>query len=220
MYPKKIVHKRSRIDTQLYIDILTWFVKESSHPGYLNTSIPKDCHQPLLVENNPTKNSTDNPSNKTVEANYKGGTYYFSTAQDPSQNTTVYGSSDIFALAMFQRSAPTLFAYSGTYAKNADMKIENILPFMFPFGIGGPKMEQRVKVSLELCIQVYMCLSLEKFMKGPTILVMNHIYSRQMSYKTGVMTCRSTVDGVPLSEKCSHYQEKILSKSMIITKKT
>jgi hypothetical protein len=200
---KQIVRKRSRIDTQLYIDILTWFVKESGHPGYLNTSVPEDCPQPLLVEDNPTKNNTDDPSDKTLEANYEGGTYYFSTAQDPSQHTSVYGSSDIFALAMFQRSAPTLLAYGGTYAKNADMKIENILPFAFPFGIGGPKMERRVKVSLELCIQVYMRLSLEQFMEGPTILVMNHIYNRQMLYKTGVMTCRSTVDGIPLGEKLS-----------------
>jgi hypothetical protein len=53
----------------------------------------------------------------------------------------VYGSPDIFALAMFQHSAPTLLACSGTYAKNADMKIENILPIAFPVGIGGPKMQ-------------------------------------------------------------------------------
>jgi hypothetical protein len=78
---KQIVHKRSRVDTHLYIDILTWLLKESGHPGYLNTSIPEDCPQPLLVEDFPTKNSTDNPTNKTVEANYEGG--YFSTAQDP-----------------------------------------------------------------------------------------------------------------------------------------
>jgi hypothetical protein len=31
--------------------------------------------------------------------------------------------------------------------------------------------------------------------------VMNHIYNRQMSYKTGVMTCRSSIDGIPLDEK-------------------
>jgi len=61
-------------------------------------------------------------------------------------------------------------------------------------------MERRVKVSLELCIRVYMHLSLEQFMEGPTILVMNHIYNRQMSYKTGVMTCRSTIDGIQLGE--------------------
>ena len=64
-------------------------------------------------------------------------------------------------------------------------------------------MKQRVKVSLELCIQVYMCLSLGQFMEGQTILVMNHIYNRQMSYKTGVMTCRSSIDGIPLGEKLS-----------------
>ena len=48
-----------------------------------------------------------------------------------------------------------------------------------------------------------MKLSLWQFMEGPTILVMNHIYNRQMSYKRGVMICRSTVDGTPLGEKLS-----------------
>jgi hypothetical protein len=95
---KQIVCKRSRVDTQLYIDILTLFVKEPGYPGYLNTSIPEDCPKPLLVEDIPTKNNTDEPANKTVEANYEGGTHYFSTAQDPSQHTSVYGSSDILPL--------------------------------------------------------------------------------------------------------------------------
>ncbi len=96
-----------------------------------------------------------------------------------------------------------LLAYGGTYAKNIDIKIENILPFAFPFGIGGPQMKQKVKVSLELCIQLYMCISLGQFMEGPTILVTNHIYNRHISYKTEVMTCRSSIDGIPLGEKLS-----------------
>jgi hypothetical protein len=45
-----------------------------------------------------------------------------------------------------------------------------------------------------------MRLSLGQFMEGPTILVMNQIYNRQMSYKTGVMTCRSSIDGIPLGK--------------------
>jgi hypothetical protein len=40
-------------------------------------------------------------------------------------------------------------------------------------------------------------------MEGPTFLVMNHIYNRQMSYFSGVMTCRSTVNGISLGEKLS-----------------
>ncbi len=104
---------------------------------------------------------------------------------------------------MFQRSAPTLLAYGGTYANITDVPMENILPFAFPFGIRGPKMKQRVKVSLQLCIQLYLQLSLTQFIEGPTILVMNHIYNRQTSYISGVMTCRSTVNGVSLGEKLS-----------------
>ncbi len=64
-------------------------------------------------------------------------------------------------------------------------------------------MEQRVKISLELCIQVYMHILLGQFMERPTILVMNHIYNRQMSYKTGVMICRSSIDGIPQGETLS-----------------
>jgi hypothetical protein len=62
-------------------------------------------------------------------------------AQDPSEATSVYGSLESFSLAMFQCSAPTLLAYGGTYANITDVPIENILPFAFPFGIGGPKMK-------------------------------------------------------------------------------
>ncbi len=53
------------------------------------------------------------------------------------------------------RSAPTLLALGGTYANNVEMNVENILPFAFPFGIRGSKMNCKVKVSLELCIQLY-----------------------------------------------------------------
>jgi hypothetical protein len=40
-------------------------------------------------------------------------------------------------------------------------------------------------------------------MEGPIILVMNHVSNRQTSHKSGVMICRSTVDGTPLGEKLS-----------------
>jgi hypothetical protein len=200
---KQIVRKRSKVDTQLFIDVITWFIQESGHPGYNKISVPKDCPQPCFVEDAETRNNTDDPANVALEANYEGGTFVFSSAQDPSEDTSVYGSTDRFAIAIMNRCAPTLLASGGTYANNVEMNVENILPFAFPFGIGGPKMKRRVQVSLESCIQVYMRLSLRQFMEGPTILVMNHIYNRQMSFKSGVMTCRSNVGGVTMGEKFS-----------------
>ena len=200
---KQIVHRRTVVDTQLFIDILTWFVTESEHPGYQNTTILEECPQPLFVEDKETNNNTDESINVNVETNIESGTYFFSSAQEPSDTTSVYGSSDKFALAMFQHSAPTLLAYGGTFVNIKEMNIENILPIAFPFGIGGPKMKRQVKVSHELCIQYYMRVSLPQFREGPTILVLNHIHSRHLSFKTGVILCRSTIDGVPLGEKLS-----------------
>ncbi len=43
---KQIVCKRSKVDTQLFIDVMTWFIQKSGHPGYNKMSIPEDC--PLL----------------------------------------------------------------------------------------------------------------------------------------------------------------------------
>jgi hypothetical protein len=49
-------------------------------------------------------------------------------------------------------------------------------------------------------------------MEGPTVLVMNHNYNRRMSYMSGVMTRRSSVDGIPLGEKLSTLSTEDLEK--------
>jgi hypothetical protein len=46
---KRINREQSILDTQLLIDIMTWFVQQSGHPGIRDTSIPEECPQPLLV---------------------------------------------------------------------------------------------------------------------------------------------------------------------------
>jgi hypothetical protein len=125
----------------MFIDIMTWFVQQSGHPGFKDTSILEECPQPLLVGDSDTNNNTNIFVNKNVESSYEGGTYYFSLAQDPSEATSVSGSSKRYALAMFQCSAATLLAYGGTYANITDAPIDNVLPFAFPFGIRGPKMK-------------------------------------------------------------------------------
>jgi hypothetical protein len=47
---KQIVCRRAVVDTQLFIGILTWFVEESGHPGFQNTTVPEECLKPLFVE--------------------------------------------------------------------------------------------------------------------------------------------------------------------------
>ncbi len=140
---KRIVREWSTLDTQLFIDIMTWFVQKSGHPGSKDTSIPDECPQPLLVEYRETYNDSIISINKNVELSYEGGTYSFSSAQDPSEATSVYGSSKRFALALFQHSAPTLLAYGGTYANITHVPIENILPFCLSFWYRRTKNEKK-----------------------------------------------------------------------------
>ncbi len=64
---KRIVSKRSKVDKQLFIDIMTWYVQQSGHPGFNNTSILHECPQPLLVEDKETMNNTNYSFDKTVE---------------------------------------------------------------------------------------------------------------------------------------------------------
>jgi hypothetical protein len=40
---KQIVCRRAVVDTQLFIDILTLFVKEIGHPGFQNTTVLEVC---------------------------------------------------------------------------------------------------------------------------------------------------------------------------------
>jgi hypothetical protein len=77
---RRIVKERSKVDTQLFIDIRTWFVQQSGQPGFSNTSILHECPQPLLVEDKETTNNANYPFHKTVETMYEGETYYFSSA--------------------------------------------------------------------------------------------------------------------------------------------
>ena len=62
-------------------------------------------------------------------------------------------------------------------------------------------MKQRVKVSFELCyaFRNTCVFPWDNLLKGQQ----NHIYNRQMPYKTGVMTYRSSVDGITLGAKLS-----------------
>ncbi len=71
---KRIVRERSKVDIQLFIDIMTWFVQQSGHPGLNNTSIPHECPQPLLVEDKETTYNADYSFDKIIETIYEGGT--------------------------------------------------------------------------------------------------------------------------------------------------
>lgn len=140
-----------------------------------------------------TTNNVDESASKEVEESFAGGNYYFSSPQDPNPDNSVYENGEKFTVAMLNQANPTLLVYGGKYANMAEIELENLLPFAFPYGTGTPKQKRPNRVSFQACIQRYMRLAMLQFMRGDVILVMNHIYGRQVSYQSGVMTSRSNV---------------------------
>jgi len=80
------------------------------------------------------------------------------------------------------------------------MNVEDVLPMAFPFGIGGPRMNRRINVLVEVCIQRYFQTAMPQLMRGDVVAVLSHIYSKKMSFNSGVITPRGIVDGVPLGK--------------------
>lgn len=203
---KRIVRERVVMDTELYMDILQYFIEKSGHPGFSGLPLPKDFPQPLFFEDDEVDNNTDAPMSPDVEKTFEGGTYYYSTAQDPSPETCVYPDEKQFAIAMFNQSSPTLLAIGGDYARMKELRVEDVIPFAFPHGTGGPKVKRRTPISQEACFQLYMRLAMRQFMRGDVILVLGNCYSRIHTFRSGIMLCRSQVNGVQLGETLSQFK--------------
>ena len=173
---KKIATKNCMVDTNLYTVLSEWFIKKSGHRGFTTVPIPDECPQPVIIVDEETQNNTDQSAKPDVEDRFVGGSYYFSSAQDPNPDNSVYENSNNFTVAMLKQTTPTLLVYGGKYANMVELDLENLLPFAFPYGVGTPKQKRPHHVSFQACIQRYMRLAMRQFMRGDVILVMNHIY--------------------------------------------
>ena len=101
----------------------------------------------------------------------------------------MYETSRKFACALVKRSAPTVFVQGGNFAEEHDLPVEAILPFAFPYGTDGSKTKHSTEISLKTCIQRYFCLVMPQFTTADVVLVLHQLFSQQLSYKTGIMTC-------------------------------
>jgi len=188
---RTIVRNRAILDTALYVDIMTWFIRVSGHPAYADLTPPEECPVPTILEDEANDNNTDAPQNPDVEQEYQGSTYTFTTSNDPTENMGTNSSPEQFTLSMMNRSSPLLLVRGGNYINAQELKLENVFPIQFPFGLGGPTQRRPTAVSKEAALQHYTRLSLKQFMRGDFLLVVLHMMNRIRSFTTGLTTCRS-----------------------------
>jgi hypothetical protein len=204
---KGIVRRQAEMDTDFFLDLLTWFVNESGHPAYKDVIPPEECPDPVvIIQDEDKQNNTDESEDPKVECRIEGKTYYFSNVdQGPNSESSVYDHNQQFLNAMLDNNAPIMLMYGGSYLKSHEINLEDVFPVQFPFGMGGPDLgiARKVPVSVEECLRHYCRLSLRQFMKPDFILVCYHILCRNASFKTGVIKCKSNFRGKSLTEKIS-----------------
>ena len=204
---KGIVRRQAEMDTDLFLDLLTWFATESGHPAYKDVVPPEEYPDPVvIIQDEDKQNNTDESQDPRVECRIEGKTYYFSNVdQNPNGGNSVFDNNNQFLNAMLDNNAPVLLMYGGNYLKSHEIHLEDMFPIQFPFGTGGPDLgiPRKVPVSIEECLRHYCRLSLKQFMRPDFILVCYHILCRNASFKTGLIKCKSDFQGNSLTEKLS-----------------
>ena len=85
---------------------------------------------------------------------------------------------------MLNQSSPALLAVRGDYANIRKLKIKNLLPFAFPYGMGGPKCSRRTRVSEEACLQRYLRLGMRQFMTVNVCLIIGQMNGRILYFRS------------------------------------
>ena len=117
----------------------------------------------------------------------------FTSLGDPTVNTGVYKNETEFTMAVLNGEDPSMLVYGGNYVSSGiELLLEIVFSMQFLFGIGGPKMKRPTQISQLASLQHYMRLSLPQFMRGYFLLVVLYMFNRIKSYKSVIITRRST----------------------------
>ena len=199
------IRGKSRLNSEIFLHLLNWFVRESGHLGYSGVIPPSECPDPIVIlQDNENTNNTDESVDEGLELKFGEKKFFFSSgSQNPTEDASVVDNSAEFLQSILENNTPTMLMYGGNYVKGHEMRLEDAFPIQFPFGTGGLHTSRRVPVSSEFCLQHYMRLSLNQFMRPEFILVCYQLLCRSKSYTTGLIKCRSDCNGMQLAEKLS-----------------
>ena len=172
---------KTAVDIKLYRDLQTWFISNSLCKEFSESTIPNDVRAltPTIIQDQ-KHNDTAEEIDPSLETTFGDTQHFFSSAQDPNEESSVYETSRKFACELVNRSAPAVFVQGGNFAKEYELPVEAVLPFAFPYGTGGPKTKCATPISLKTCIQQYFHSAMPQFMTADVVLVLHQLFSLQL----------------------------------------
>ena len=202
------------LDSEKFLKLLEWFINFSGHSDFVTVVKPKDCPQPIIIEDEPNENTVDNETDPSIENKYEGAKYYFPSAYEPNTDSGIFKSQEAFATAMLNGTTPTLLFHGGEFVKGHKIPMHSMFPIQFPFGLGGLEMKRPTNISEEECLRHYMNLSLPQFHCQDFILVLLGMYHRLKSFQTGMIQCKSKMrNGISFAEVISNLSKEDILKA-------
>ena len=115
---KAAIMAKTAVDIELYRDLQTWFINNSLCKEFSDGPIPNDVRElTLTIIQDQKHNDTAEEIDPSLETTFGDTQYFFSSAQDPNEESSVYETSRKFACALVNRSVPTVFVWGGNFAK-------------------------------------------------------------------------------------------------------
>ena len=200
---RDIARKKCKLDSEKYMKVLNWLIE--NHPSYRDVTAPQEAPSPVPLSGfSSTQNNTDqsNPSTANLEKSFEGSRFTFAPANQPTENTGTCTNESDFIFSLLQEKEPTLIFHGGDRIGSHKVKLENMFPIQFPFGIGGLQ-KRPTHVAPQEILRHYARLSLPQFHRADFILVIYAMYQRAQCFSNSIITCRSKLDSSTLGDKLS-----------------
>ncbi len=107
------IRGKSRLNSEIFLHLLNWFVRESGHLGYSGVIPPSECPDPIVIlQDNENTNNTDESVDEGVELKFGEKKFFFSSgSQNPTEDASVFDNSAEFLQSILENNTPTMLMY-------------------------------------------------------------------------------------------------------------
>ena len=188
------------LDIDQYKQLISW-LKDNGNPIYNNIDLDNPP-EPVFLEQEINQNNTDE-SVEIKKENQLELTFAMPSHQTPTQSQGTYVSEAVFSKAIINSSSPTLEIQGATYEQDHKVKIEHVLPFQFPFGLGGFDELKENPISKKDYLRHLQDICLPAFCRQDFALISNHIYNQIKSFEMASLKLKSNIGKLSQAERLS-----------------
>ena len=157
--------------------------------------------------------NTNDEQDVAKETTFAGLTLLFAPGTHPTSKNSVYETDKKIVMAMMNYTMPTLHVHGGEYANLKELKLKDVCPVQFPFGLGGPVDNRETPISPEETYKHYCRLSLRQFMRGDVLLVLKHMHNHMLSFKRACISAKSSAFDSTLGGEMAEISMTALKKA-------